>query len=569
MSDLHKILKEEYEKKVSITPNLLIEMIEEAMGKLSPLKEEEATSAKGDQGTEDFLKYLPKFEMSEKVGELSTPEDKNEARETFAQYLNAVIAASPTLAGKIEYINAFTTGQVADTASIAEILSNLTFLKILSFVVTQFSPAGSGFLFEAFLAALLQGTQITARDQGGALPIDDYREMVDPETGKGGVPVSLKLLSPGTVIEGSIYNIIDFLRRSPIAIEYGGIKYVVAIKTSDNKLEFYKFDIRPEQFFYWVSPDFFKWDVIAKAMQQYENPRQELQEQQEQDPEAQFQEFKEFWASIAPSWGQEITPEEVALPIADFRKQVITFRMLSQRKEGIINVATSEAGVAGWEKLSANVDLPDGLGPEALSQAVQQFQADPAAWKDTTVKNILGRRRLAAITYTEDLSQDHPHSLNAVASFLQGEISQDPSALTKDKGIAEMIGVLNKLAADKDLETWGNILIGPPGKKDPSRLKKTQFAIQQKKMRRRGGVRMGTIITDPEQIHETLALYSEKLKDMVWPIYKSLGLLTEAINQYYIEGEMLAGQRASDQARELSQYTDKLETSSEEQDAAE
>ena len=132
-----------------------------------------------------------------------------------------------------------------------------------------------------------------------------------------------------------------------------------------------------------------------------------------------------------------------------------------------------------------------------------------------------------------------------------------------------MIGVLNKLAADKDLETWGNILIGPPGKKDPSRLKKTQFAIQQNKMRRRGGVRMGTIITDPEQINETLLLYSEKLKDMVWPIYKSLGLLTEAINQYYIEGEMLAGQRASNQARELSQYTDKLETSSEEQDAAE
>ena len=566
MSDLHKILKEEYEKKVSITPNLLIEMIEKAMGKLSPLKEEEAPSAKGDQGTEDFLKYLPKFEMSEKVGELSTPEDKNEARETFAQYLNAVIAADPTLAGKIEYINAFTTGQVADTASIAEILSNLTFLKILSFVVTQFSPAGSGFLFEAFLAALLQGTQITARDQGGALPIDDYREMVDPETGKGGVPVSLKLLSPGTVIEGSIYNIIDFLRRSPIAIEYGGIKYVVAIKTSDNKLEFYKFDIRPEQFFYWVSPDFFKWDVINKAMQQYENPRQELQEQQEQDPEAQFQEFKEFWASIAPSWGQEITPEEVALPIADFER-VRGFSMLPQRKEEIINVATSEAGVAGWEKLSAIVDLPDGLGPEALSQAVQQLQTDPNSWDH--IKNILKARRLKAKIYTEDLSQDHPHSLNAVRTHLQSEISQDPSALTKDKGIAEMIGVLNKLAADKDLETWGNILIGPPGQRETNRLKDTQFVIQQRKMREGGGVRMGTIITDPEQIHETLLLYSEKLKDMVWPIYKSLGLLTEAINQYYIEGEMLAGQRASNQARELSQYTDKLETSSEEQDAAE
>ena len=31
MSDLHKILKEEYEKKMTITPNLIIEMIEEIM----------------------------------------------------------------------------------------------------------------------------------------------------------------------------------------------------------------------------------------------------------------------------------------------------------------------------------------------------------------------------------------------------------------------------------------------------------------------------------------------------------------------------------------------------------
>ena len=557
-NELQHLLNEYFEPKAEkLDIGDMFRLVEQVMEGLPTLAEDLAPAMAGTQSTEDFLKYLPKFEMSEKVGELSTPESQNEARETFAKYLNAVIAADPGLPGKIEYINSFTTGQVADSASISEILSNLTFLKILSFVITQFSPSGSGFLFEAFLAALLQGTQMVEREQGGALPIDDYREMVDPETGEGGVPVSLKLLSPGTTVEGSIYNIIDFLRRSPVAIEYGGIKYVVAIKTTDNKLEFYKFDIRPKDFFYWISPRFFKWDLIAQSMQQYQQP-QNLQEQADRD--GQFQEFKEFWASISPSWGQEITAEEVSLPIADFMKKTFRFKMLSQRKEGIMTIAASEAGTAAWEGLSSTVGTSDDFGSEVLQQALQQYQGDPAAWN--TVKNILTKRRVSALKYTEKVSEDHPHSYYAVATHIKGETTQDPSALTKDQDVAAMIATLNQLAESGDLETWGNILIGPPagGKPDMSRLKDTQFAIQQKFLRAGGGVRMGTIITDPKQIQETLTLYSEKLRDMVIPIYKNLGLLTEAINQYYIEGDMLAGERAGERARELARHTDRLET---------
>ena len=553
-----------------LSTNDLYTMVEQAMAAIAPLLSEDMMPGmKGDQSTSDFLRYLPKFEMSEKVGELSTPESQNEARETFGRYLNAVIASDPGLPGKIEYINSFTTGKVADTASISEILSNLTFLKILSFVITQFSPSGSGFLFEAFLAALLQGTQMTEREQGGALPIDDYREMVDPETGEGGVPVSLKLLSPGTTVEGSIYNIIDFLRRSPVALEYGGIKYVVAIKTTDNKLEFYKFDIKPEDFFYWISPKFFKWDLIAQAMQQYQQP-QDLQEQQEQeaDPESQFQEFKEFWASIAPSWGQEITAEEISLPIADFMKKTFRFKMLPQRKEGIIAIASGDAGSGAWENLSSTVGTSDDFGSEALQQALQQYQADPAAW--SIVKNLLTKRRVSALKYTEKVSADHPHSYYAIATYLKAEATQDPSALTKDQDVASMISTLNELAKNGDLETWGNMLIGPPagGKPDTSRLKDTQFAIQQKFLRSGGGVRMGTIITDPEQIQQTLTLYSERLRDMVIPIYTSLGELTEAVNRYYIEGDMLAGERAASHARELSKHTDNLQQAPQEVAAA-
>ena len=74
---------------------------------------------------------------------------------------------------------------------------------------------------------------------------------------------------------------------------------------------------------------------------------------------------------------------------------------------------------------------------------------------------------------------------------------------------------------------------------------------------------MGTIITDPDQIRETLLLYSEQLKDKVYPIYKGLGLLTDSINEYYIEGNMLAGTVAADHANELATYTEELVPASE------
>jgi len=557
MSDLRNILKEEYTKKEGVvTPQTLMEMIEEVMNiPLSLIAEEEGATS----GGEDFLKFLPKFEMSEKVGELSTPDDKNEAREVFSKYLNVIIAASPTLPGKIEYINSFTTGKIADTASISEILSNLTFLKILSFVVTQFSPAGSGFLFEAFLAALLKGTQITAREQGGALPIDDYREMVDPETGKGGIPVSLKLLSPGTLIEGSVYNLIDFIRRSPLAIDYGGIKYVVAIKTTDNKLEFYKFDIQPKAFFAgaggWINPGNFKWDVVAQAMAELGYLPQALQEEASKDAENQFGKFKEFWSNISPAWGQAIAPETTALPIDDFYKSGVKFTMGKKKLPDMINVARSPAGIAAWEKVASLAGLSDDHGPAALDQAIEEYNAGNVTHK--AVQDLLGKRRLAILQYTEKVSADHPHSIYAIHSFLKGEEALTGKEI-KDKDIKSMILKLNEIASTGDLETWGSILIGSPGKRETNRLAHQQFAISQKVLRSGGGTRMGTVITDPDQIRETLLLYSEQLRDKVYPIYKGLGLLTDSINEYYIEGNMLAGAAAADHANELAAYTDEL-----------
>ena len=114
---------------------------------------------------------------------------------------------------KIEWVNNFIEGdQILWSSGVygaAQILSSLTFLRLLSKIIEEFSESAAGFIFEAFLAGLLSGQQVTARE-GGTLPIDDIRIFVDPETGEGGHPLSLKLLSFTTDVKGSIHNLIYF-----------------------------------------------------------------------------------------------------------------------------------------------------------------------------------------------------------------------------------------------------------------------------------------------------------------------------------------------------------------------
>ena len=69
MSALHKILKEEYEKKAPITPNLLIEMIEEMMGQVceSPVPEAivEEANGSGERSVTITSRAIPAPSVSE------------------------------------------------------------------------------------------------------------------------------------------------------------------------------------------------------------------------------------------------------------------------------------------------------------------------------------------------------------------------------------------------------------------------------------------------------------------------------------------------------------------------
>jgi nicotinamide mononucleotide adenylyltransferase len=101
-------------------------------------------------------------------------------------------------------------------------------MESLAAVIRSFNSASAGFVFEGFLSALFRGRQEAEVSAKGNLPIQDliaFSELgTDAEGNDRSVPVSLKLLSKATNIEGSYTNLIDALE------EFGQMVYIVARK---------------------------------------------------------------------------------------------------------------------------------------------------------------------------------------------------------------------------------------------------------------------------------------------------------------------------------------------------
>jgi len=192
----------------------------------------------------NIMSLLPKFEISEAWGQKDT-----QARAEFEKYMNNITG---TLSEKLAYIREFVnqSGERAGEYETSEILSNLMFLDLLSTVVNNFSPSGAGFLFEAFMAGLLKGTQAVEKVEG-VLQIEDFLD-VDNK------PFSLKLLVPGTNVKGSTRNLISFLANHSKGAE--GIEYLTVYKFGPEGktkvLSFYSFTIDHENIYYWLSDTF-------------------------------------------------------------------------------------------------------------------------------------------------------------------------------------------------------------------------------------------------------------------------------------------------------------------------
>jgi len=221
MSDLQKILKEEYEKKLAITPNLLMEMIEEALDR----PDDEATPRPAQLNeAESFSVHIPipRLTPSEAWG------DPNSQSRKDIERIFASITREPSIQARIAHVNSFVDPALAKRKGQGKrfntILNMMMIIEALQACLNDYSESAAGFVFEGFMAAVTGGKQISGR-VGGTLPIEDF-VTGDEE------PVSLKLLSPDTPIHGSFTNLVDFLFiRGGSGVPQ--IKYLIGRKNSD------------------------------------------------------------------------------------------------------------------------------------------------------------------------------------------------------------------------------------------------------------------------------------------------------------------------------------------------
>ena len=170
------------------------------------------------QRAQEFLLVLPKFSPSEAWGDPSSV-DRQQINRLFA-----VIGGGRSIEGKLKYLQRIT-AESSKITSPRRIISSLIILESLSAVVTSFSPSSAGYVFEGFLAALLQGEQEAEISAKGNLPIQDLIAFSGHEDKAR--PISLKLLNQTTNIEGSYTNLVDGID------EFGEMIYIVARKDGE------------------------------------------------------------------------------------------------------------------------------------------------------------------------------------------------------------------------------------------------------------------------------------------------------------------------------------------------
>tara|TARA_Y100001963_G_scaffold138405_1_gene203120 strand:+ start:3747 stop:5414 length:1668 start_codon:yes stop_codon:yes gene_type:complete len=217
MSDLREVLKEEYEKSLReiMDPHVLMSLIEEAMGAVSPLLKEEAAAPPGVDfdPQQMLLRMIPDIAVSE-IGwsDVRSIEDESghseivsgPQRKLLEDYLANIAGGS--FEERIASVSEFYTegasllneGTADRVELITKAVSYLVFYKTLTKIVTNFNASSAGFSFESFLATLVSGEQVPANTG----TIADY---IDRSTGKE-IPVSLKLYKEGQLEVGGSYT---------------------------------------------------------------------------------------------------------------------------------------------------------------------------------------------------------------------------------------------------------------------------------------------------------------------------------------------------------------------------
>ncbi len=215
------------QKKSGFNFDDLISIVSEVMGSASPLINEEAIpkGAVYDASKTYDINLIPMPQLSElEWGTLNTPKDggtrsSSDPRTQLSQYMSNI--GGTGLRGKIEALNRFYSGEMApedfssQSDKISKYLSYLVVYKTLTSIFTGFNASSAGFLFEPFLAIMLDA------ETGQQIPAAGADTIADFTIEKGSRPISLKAYTHGKLnVGGSFRQLVDDLTGPNPVMEY-------------------------------------------------------------------------------------------------------------------------------------------------------------------------------------------------------------------------------------------------------------------------------------------------------------------------------------------------------------
>jgi len=529
----------------------------------APLSERDTKSAFSAAKFFDSI-FVPN--LSEKIGEVD-----NESRQEFRRSMKKV--GGKTLREKIAGVETFMKGDPSMAEDASRVLSYLTFLKCMAQVFRDYSPSGSGFLLEAFLAGLLDGYQIVEiTDESGnevtGLPIADY------ETGAG-EPVSLKRLTggeSGTPIKGSIVNLTSHLINSPTK----ALTYVIAAIFGDKEyISFYEFEITPENYIFWIGESI---SIDAEGVAQLKAAAaggKKLNEVSEERLVDVAKKYRKNVYAIQAAMGIPPQSDEAGREYFDGRDfplltpdKKVSEKYFSEKMRGQPRVLTAKAvkeivKAATLLESKFNKALKE-MGPEAqkIVSSLKTVGTDTEFNEFYTRAKLLSKQfRAQVISPTGRAFSRGPFNLGKMRDpeglGKAGKLSALPDDLKQafptwlQSQPAQVMDLIKRNFASRKAKAVSEGILEEAKGDD-----KTQFQIKQARVIGNKDYFVGTIAVDRKSLLNTTRKYNVVVKERLSPIFETLDRLMDRLQMFYSYNKIGAAEQASEQCMVLKDNVD-------------
>ena len=420
----------------------------------------------GGPQTDDatFEAWFPKPRITENFGKPDTQD--RQLIENFARN----IAPGGDLKAKLAAINSVI-AQKKEDATVGEILATMVVCEVLYTIISHFTEAAGGFIFEGFLAGLFggQSVQITGPEDIPGEDAGDIHGKPITDVVLNDKHYSLKLLGEGTDVKGSFRNMVKHFEKYPHVI------YLDARRIGGNQgLQFGEFTI--------TLPDFLKVFV---------------------DP---F--LKTVYKKEKETYGAEQT--------AEFQQVVL---QLVDSDLAIKEIAFDKKGFFAAKPNSSSFTFSPGLEPDVMQEQTKlgntEFRALAQQIIDSEAE-VLAEFAPFTIRYAESKFE----KTKAEKLFGSYAVVEQLQRAIESGNKEEIIKSL------KMTQGYGEI----PGS-SPQQFEFTRQQVEEKIF---NFEEIGTLMIGEDHMKKAWAMYADLLRETMFPVYKELQEFSQNVNNYFL-----------------------------------